>query len=232
MPRPVIAALYVAFVLLFALVLRWRHGAPWRQFFIGAAVAFVYVTVVSLILTFIVGFGSALFTPNAPAFLRSDEPLLILLPVLFGPTGEEVLRCYFLWHNRQMPVWHAAMFGVGFGGYEVLNKAGGTLLAAPHYSATLWATLSVAMGFVFHIALTAIVNRAYAQGARFAAVLTVAACYHTGLDFALVLLAINFAPAGDLAATIFWAAMTPVHLAVAWRLYRQGDRAPVPSLLC
>ena len=36
-PRPVIAALYVASVPLFALVLRWRGSAPWRQFFVGAA---------------------------------------------------------------------------------------------------------------------------------------------------------------------------------------------------
>lgn len=97
----------------------------------------------------------------------------------------------------------------------------------------------VAMGLFFHIALTVIVNRAYAQGARFAAVLTVAACYHPALDSAVVLVVLNFAePADDLArifpglaAAIFLTAMPPVLLAAAWRLCRRGDRAPVLSLL-
>ncbi|MBO0736892.1 MAG: hypothetical protein J2P48_10035, partial [Alphaproteobacteria bacterium] len=118
MPRPVIAALYVAFVLLFALVLRWRGGAPWRQFFFGAAAIFVAGNVGGLVYAFIV-FISALFMmpiPNALVLLRTHEPWghfahsLILL-MLVAATGEEVLRCAFLWRNRQMPVWHAAMFG-------------------------------------------------------------------------------------------------------------------------
>ena len=75
---------------------------------------------------------------NALVLLQTHEPWghfahsLILL-MLVGATGEEVLRCAFLWRNRQMPVWHAAMFGVGFGGAEVVGKA--ILLAArPTYS--------------------------------------------------------------------------------------------------
>lgn len=234
MPQTLVVLFSIALVVLCTLAVRHHGRTSWRPFFIGAAVMVVASSLGSFIGGFIGGLIGGFIRIGLPHALSGAPELLRVLGkltawsiLLFTAASEDVGRAIALW-RRPMPISEALMFGTGFGGIEVLFRAGKILVAGSasgldsNTIAALCTIVMVGEVFVFHVAMTVIVASEYRRGTRFFPVMIVAVSYHVGLDFVGVRLAMT--DPSLVHEAIFWTAITPVHTLLAWQAARGGGR--------
>src|SRR5258708_23128306 len=124
------------------------------------------------------------------------------------------------------------MFGIGFGGAEVIERAGRLLLfvigVAPTGVFGLNSTILCVEIFIFHVCMTLIVYRVFhnphSSWFRIAAVAAI--LYHVGLNFCAGGAAARW---GLIYTVIVWSILTPLHIAVALRGVRSSRVTPISA---